>query len=300
MAPSKKIRKILVIGFWLIISAGVIVLLVAAVKGKQQKTCSGFEIQINGDDQQLFVDKAMISKVVLSKGTVTGKPMDQFDLKAIEELLKKNVWIAKADLFFDNSQKLQVRIVERQPIARVFTGLGNSFFIDSSLTKLPIGEKFPVKLPVFTGFPGEKNKWTASDSLVLNGMKQITGYLEKHPFWAAQVAQIDINSAHEFELIPTLGNHVIELGDGSDVDSKFNRLWQFYTQVLTKTGLNYYERVKVQYLGQVVGVKTASAASKADSIQAIRNVEQLIRDVQLEHERMISADSTQAVPVQQN
>jgi cell division protein FtsQ len=53
-------------------------------------------------------------------------------------------------LFFDNNEVLQVVIDEREPIARIFTVAGNSYYIDSSLERLPLSDKMSARLPVFT------------------------------------------------------------------------------------------------------------------------------------------------------
>jgi cell division protein FtsQ len=54
----------------------------------------------------------------------------------------------------------------------------------------------------------------------------------------AQISQIDITPSKEFEMIPTVGNHIIEFGDGTDYDAKFKKLFIFYKQVLAKTGMD--------------------------------------------------------------
>jgi cell division protein FtsQ len=71
----------------------------------------------------------------------------------------------------------------------------------------------------------------------------------------AQISQIDITPVKEFEMIPTIGNHIIEFGDGSNYEAKFKRLFIFYKQVLAKTGMEKYERIKVQYNNEIIGVK---------------------------------------------
>ena len=56
-------------------------------------------------------------------------------------------------------------------------------------------------------------------------------------------------------MIPTIGNHIIEFGDGTDHQVKFKRLFVFYKQVLSKTGMEKYERIKIQYDNEIIGVK---------------------------------------------
>ncbi len=80
-------------------------------------------------------------------------PLHSIDLASMETALKKSQWIKNAELFFDNNNVLEVRITEREPIARIFTTSGSSFYIDSSLARLPLSDKFSPRLPVFTDFP---------------------------------------------------------------------------------------------------------------------------------------------------
>jgi cell division protein FtsQ len=186
------------------------------------------------------------------------------------------VWIRDAQLFFDNNEVLQVKIDERDPLARVFTLSGNSFYIDSNCVRLPLSEKISAKLPVFTNFPADNNRLNKADSALLQQVKQVGMYIKHEPFWMAQITQVDITPERKFEMIPMVGNHVIEFGDGTDFDKKFARLLQFYKLVLSKTGMDRYEKVNVQYDRQVIGVKKGGPLSRVDSLRAARNIQQLM------------------------
>lgn len=282
MKLNRHIRKLLFAGLWTIIGAGVLVLLVAAIRNRKDKTCEGYEITMAGAGGQWFMNKKEVVDILTDNGAVSlkGRSLKRFDLRSMEERLKKNVWIRDAELFFDNNQVLQVKIEEREPIARIFTVTGNSFYIDSSCERLPLSDKVAAKLPVFTGFPTDKVRVGKADSLLLQHIKQVSLFMLHEPFWMAQIAQTDILPNRKFEMIPMLGNHVIEFGDGTDYDKKFGRLLQFYRVVLSKTGMDIYERLNVQYDRQVIGVKKGSYVSRFDSIQAARNVQGLIASAQ--------------------
>lgn len=293
MSISSNIRKILFISIWCVIGAGILVLLIAAIRVKKDKNCTGYEIDISHIGEQLFIDKKDIANLLNENEAlpVKGRSLKSFDLKKLEEKLEKNAWISDAELFFDNNGLLKVKIKEREPIARVFTSTGNSFYIDSSCARLPLSDKLSARLPVFTGFPSDKEKLVLEDKILLQHIKIMSSHILSNSFWMAQIAQVDINPAHQFEIIPTIGNHIIEFGDGTDCDKKFNRLLIFYKQIISKTGFAIYERVKVQYAGQVVGVRHAAPISKYDSLQAIKNVEKLIAMAQTEQERLMKIDS---------
>jgi cell division protein FtsQ len=258
MRSSSHIRKILYISLWGLAATGLIVLLIAAMNSRGHQTCKGFEIDINSSSKgHWFVDKADIVRVLTNNNTtqVKNKSIKSFDLHRIEARLKRELWIRDAELFFDNNGILQVKVKEREPIARIFSSTGVSFYLDSSGQRLPLSDKMSARLPVFTGFPNDGKKIKATERKLVNDIKQLSLFLLNNPFWMAQVSQIDITPSKEFEMVPTIGNHLVEFGDGDNYEEKFHRLLVFYKQVLARSGMEKYKRIKVQYDKQVIGVK---------------------------------------------
>ncbi|HWK02840.1 MAG TPA: hypothetical protein VNS58_04385 [Puia sp.] len=276
------IRKIFVVMFWCIAGAGVLVLLVAAIKYRNNKTCKGYKIEISGPSGALFIGKKEINDLLASAGAGQWKdrPTQSFDLRRMESVLEKNVWIRDAQLFFDNNGVLEVKVIEREPAARIFTESGNSFYIDSSGVQLPLSDKLPVKLPVFTDYPAPGIRLHGKDSLLTVQIRQLSAFIRNDSFWMAQIAQIAITSDRGFELVPMIGNHLIEFGDGEDYQQKFHRLFIFYKEVLSRTGFDKYSRIDVAYAGQVVGTKKGSEGTRFDSLQGMKNIQQMIRSAQ--------------------
>jgi cell division protein FtsQ len=262
MGIKKNINRIILVCFWLLAGTGLIVLLIAAVNSRSHQVCDGYDININGNGTgKWFIDKNDIINVLTENKSVSikNKPIKSFNLGAIEAKLEKESWVKDAELFFDNEGVLKVKVTEREPVARLFTTTGQSFYIDSTGKKLPLSSKLSVKLPVFTSYPYAGKKAGTTEKKLLRDIKDMSLYLSKNPFWMAQVSQIDITPSKEFEIVPTIGNHVIEFGDADDIDQKFHRLLIFYKQVLAKTGMDKYERIKVQFAQQVIGVKKQSS-----------------------------------------
>lgn len=258
MSLSSTARKILFISLWCLVGSGLVLLLLAASRMRDERVCKGFKISINGDTKgQWFIDSNDIAKVLTGNNTFTikNKSIRSFDLNKLESRLKNEVWIQDAEMYFDNTGILKVNVQERSPIARIFTPTGNSFYIDSFGHKLPLSDKMSPRLPVFTSFPSDAKKWKPADKKLIKQIKALSMYISSHPFWMAQVSQIDITPTREFELIPTVGNHVVEFGDASDCEAKFGRLFIFYKQVLAKAGMDKYQRIKVQFNNEIIGVK---------------------------------------------
>lgn len=279
MSIRSNIKKILLLTLWLVIGSGVLVLLVAAINKKNHKACKDVDIEIRGISELCFLDKQEVMNVISYGGIkkIVGTNVNEFNLQKLESALEKNIWVKDAELFFDNNNILHINIEEREPVARVFNTEGESFFIDSSGAYLPLSDKMVVKLPVFTNFPSSKKKWKGADSLLVSRMKKLAWYIGHDDFWISQTAQVDITPNRYFEIVPLIGDHVIELGDGENYENKFRRLMVFYKQVLSKNGFNIYSRINVQYDSQVVATKRGTI-TKIDSIQTVKNIRKLIEE----------------------
>lgn len=258
MAIKHQIKKVFFLAIWITIGAGIMVLLIAAIRERKDKTCRGYSIRITGAGEKRFMDEQRVVDMLKQNGSIRGRSIKRFDLQAIEQRLERNAWVRNAELFFDNKMVLQVRVEEKEPIARIFSTDGNSYYMSRNGEVLPLSEHFSAKLPVFTGFPGNNGAINKADSLLVLNMEHVCDYLLKDEFWMSQVAQIDITPSRTFEIVPMIGNHIIEFGDGGDCEKKFHRLMLFYQQVLSKKGMDAYERIKVQFAGQIVGVKSTT------------------------------------------
>jgi len=279
MKWKKNIVRILSLLFWVAVSSGVTVLLVAAVNVKNRKTVNGVSIEITGVKKLYFLDKEDVRKIICTGNLKNpeGKRGTAFDLQALELKLEENVWVRDAELFFDNNMVLHVHVAEREPVARIFTVSGGSFFIDSSTHQMPVSNKMHVKLPVITSFPTDKRKLSKADSLLMRQVRDIACFIGQHEFFNAQIAQVDITPSRNFEMVPVIGNHVIEFGDGKNYESKFRRLSVFYQQVVPLVGFDRYSKISVQFDRQLIGTRKGSLP-KIDSLQAIKNIERLIEE----------------------
>jgi cell division protein FtsQ len=273
-------KKILVISVWILLASGLVVLLVAAISKKNNARLSEVQINISGVQNNYFISEKDVLNILqkVHRHKLDQSSIGSLNLSAMETALEKNDWIKKAEMFVDNNNVLQIKIKEREPIARIFTNSGASFYIDSSLTMLPLSDKFSARLPVFTSFPTEVKVLKKQDSVLLNEVKNLSEYINAHPFWMAQIDQIDITTAASFEMIPKLGNQVIRFGNADNCAQKFNKLLAFYEKVQTKLGWNKYSVLDVQFKDQVIGVNRNAAEIKSDSLRSVLIMKTLIAE----------------------
>lgn len=292
MANRKTILHWVFTVIWLAVGTGTILLLVAASKQKDAQHCSGVTVNIEGVGNNFFVDKKDIIKSITSMvgGTPVGQTISVFDLKEMEAELVKDVWVKTVQMFFDNNNRLMVNVLEREPVARVFTTKGTTFYIDSSLSMLPLSEKFSARLPVFTGFPSDKGILSKPDSALLKSILAVSMAIQKDSFRTAIVDQVDITSQRNFELIPKIGNNIIVLGDAANLDEKFNKLQLFYQQVMARAGWNKYSEINIAYNGQIVAKRKGAEDKSSDSLRTL----QLMQAIAENAERQ-SNDSMQMI-----
>ncbi|GAB4094470.1 cell division protein FtsQ/DivIB [Flaviaesturariibacter terrae] len=293
MNRKRLIRKVLTALFWLLTGTGMIVLLVAANRPEQGHVVREVRISIKGDGEQFFIDKSdiLLQLTKSARSALVGRSLDRLNLARLEASLEKGVWIREAELWIDSRDVLHVQVTEREPVARVFTTAGASFYIDSSGQRMPLLEKESARVLVVTNYPGSAH-FNRADSLRAADVKALAVRLTADPFWKEQIAQVDLTPSGLYEAIPVVGNHVIRLGDAQNLDAKLARLLLFYRKVLAKNGLDKYTVIDVQYAGQVLGVQRGPV-SAVDSLQLQRNIQDLLDRSQ----RQMQEDSLAAVQV---
>ncbi len=269
-------KKKLINAGWLAIAVSGIMLLGAGAGKKSKKICTGINVELTGTEDHFFVEEKELEKLLNANGKLEGRSLEQINLMVMEHRLENDKWIRNAELFFDNNQVLQVLVEEREPVARIFTIGGYSYYIDSSCQKLPLSDKLSARVPMFTNFPSDRTRLGRVDSTLMVELKNMALYINSVPFWKAQVAQVNINDARDLELVPTVGNHIVMMGKVENYEEEFNRLYTFYKQVWTKVGLEKYDKIDVQFNGQVVATKRGTSGSKIDSAAARKVLEDLL------------------------
>ena len=278
MNVKRTIQKFLFILLWMTIGGGMLTLLVAAISKKNRDSCRNYLISIKGVQDYLFMDENKVLQLLTASGNgkIKGQHISSINLQRMETLLEDNAWIKDAQLYFDNQDMLHIIISERKPVARIFTTESDSYYIDENSFRMPLSDKISARVPVFTGFP-EKKFLNKKDSALLAQVKTTALFIISDSFWMSQVAQIDITAQRTFEMIPTVGNHVVLLGDGRFIDKKFHRLFVFYKEILSKAGFNKYPVLDVQYAGQVVATRSGVSKVKVDTTQLRINVQNLLQ-----------------------
>lgn len=254
MSEERKIssKKVLRFSIGTLLVAIFMVALVAASRQQNNKAIKGMEVHLNDEHEFSFLQRKDIEALLLRNRNINlaQTAVSKLDLGSMEDIARTNPWVAKADIFVDNRQVLQVNIIQREPVARIFDINGNSYYMDSLLNTMPVSQGYAYPAPVFTNVPLLHN-----DSIQANLYQKIAYMSEmigRDSFWHAQVTQIEVQPDQTFILIPLFGDQRILIGDTANVQEKLKHLFAFYKNVSGKIGWDKYETLDVRYKNQVV------------------------------------------------
>jgi cell division protein FtsQ len=252
----KNWQKIVINILWSIAAAALIVLFVVSWKAKSEKQLTDIQVELVGESAQaLFMDEIAIRSILNEQGVKAGMPIEKINLTQLEKFIEKTEWVKNAEFFINNKLVLEVKIEQRIPIARVFTASGTSFYIDNEGSRLPLKQLTVLNLPVFTGFPTDQPKLSRPDSVLLKDVLFFAKTIQKDSFFMAQVAQVNIEPNGTFQMVPTLGDHLVLLGTVDQLEDKLNRLFTFYKKVWLVSGVNAYQYIDCRFNHQVVALK---------------------------------------------
>ena len=262
----KKFLKILEIVVWALLSGGLLFLLGFSYVEHDSVICREYSIDIDYGDADMLVTREDIYNIVKQSGHVLkGQPVSYIHAEKIESSIRKQPYVARANVFVTIDGKTEIHVVQRQPILRIFNQKGESYYLDGTGHLLPLNPDFSARVLVANGYIPESYSKTVNylqdtvrmkDSIqfnsVMNNLFTLSLFIMKDPFLKALIDEVYVEKNGEFELIPKVGNQLILLGTTENLKDKFDRLLVFYRHGLNITGWNKYNIINIKYKNQVV------------------------------------------------
>ena len=212
-------------------------------------------IELGNLNENHFLDEADVLKLVENSGqAIIGTGIDRINLKEIEAKLKYDRHISDAQLFGDLKGNLIVNVELRRPIARIVQSDALDAYISEDGVVMPVSEKYTSRVMLLSG-PFVKKMIEMGDLKKTDEGKQILEMIEfvrDDKFWKAQIAQMDIKADGKILLFPQVTGQHVEFGKAENIEEKFKKLMIFYKEILPQRGWTKYERVNLEYEGQVI------------------------------------------------
>lgn len=262
----KRWRMIAINSMAVVGAIAIFTLLGFASKKQSDATCWKLDVSVLGDEEKKYIDEAIITKLAeTATDKIVGKKINEIDIAAIHKKLAENSSVKEAHVFTTVDGRCVIEVKQRTPIARILNADGTSFYLDKDGFTMALSSHYTAKVPVFTGVINEKmsqesilNYAADSDYLkntMLDDIYVLTNFISGNEFWKAQVEHVRISAQKEFEIIPRVGNHLITIGDATNLEEKFRKLMAFYANTIHTRDLNAFSSINVEYDGQVVCVK---------------------------------------------
>jgi len=262
------IKKILHISFAILILCGVLFLLAFANKSRENVVCKQLNINVINNQDIQFVDYQEIEKTFSEQGIkIEGNEFKNIEIPKLEKILNAHPHIKKADVYAEINGDINITILQRKPILRIFNTYNESYYMDEDGWLMPLSNKHSPRIPVANGLIFEKysafykinfadtvNRSSLFKNTFLDDLFLIAKAIENDSLWQKQIQQIYVDK--EIELIPRVGQQQIILGDGSNLQEKLNKLKIFYTEATPKIGWNKYSIINLKFKNQVVCTKS--------------------------------------------
>ncbi|PLX09198.1 MAG: hypothetical protein C0594_05875 [Marinilabiliales bacterium] len=254
---------------WLI-ALGYFIASIALVSAdKEDKICNTIDFSINDTTGCYFVERTDILQLLEQRNLKTiGQPFTRINKAQIEQAVINHPSVKNAQVYIENDSTLAIEVVQRNPIVRVFNYNGESYYIDKEGYVMPLSENYTAHVPVVSGkinepygrFVGWKiDEYESRNELgrttILDDVYLLATFLINNYFWQSQIEQLFVNVEGEFEMVPKVGANIIEFGDASELEEKFNKLELLYERGFRRVGWNKYSRINVKYKNQVVCTK---------------------------------------------
>lgn len=220
--------------------------------------CTKLEINIADENENGFLNTGEV-KALLKKSNLypLSKPVAQINPRKIEQQLVRMPFINTAQCYISQAGNVYITITQRTPIIRVKSFMGEDYYIDDNGGIMP-NSQYTSDMIILTGY--------ITKSYATRYVCFLASAIMKAPLWRNQIEQINVLQDKTIELVPRVGDHIINIGrlpEASDdelrreritefANTQFHRLKLFYKYGLSHAGWNKYDYISLEFSNQVV------------------------------------------------
>ena len=248
---------------YIILVAGLFILLGFANRMHESVRCKSFQVSIKDDHEYRLVKEQEVREIVSSLyDSIVNRPLRQINTHLIEEELRQNPFIGQVDVFSGINGVLNIQIEQRIPLLRIIDKKNNAYYIDREGNLFRSAVNKAARVLVVNGdIPAvsipKKTEIISVDSLDHGKIEEIfrlAELIERDAFLNAQIEQLYLDGRN-YELIPKVGKHVIEFGACERAAEKLENLKAFYTRGLRNKDWNQYKKINLKFKNQIVCTK---------------------------------------------
>lgn len=226
----------------------IIIMVPLTNKAERNDTFRKLSISINDDRNTRFLKQAdvleMIGDYTVGFDTLKRKNLNTL---MIEQVLNGNSRVENSTCRILNDGTLAIIVDPIDPVARVFDKKG-TVYVNAAGKRVPALPKYHIDVPVVTTDG-------VADSVMVSKLLPILRAIKTNPRANALVSTLRIDRRGDIIIIPNVVGHVINFGDTSLIDNKFDRLHVFYRDVMPARGWDAFDTISIKWAGRVVATK---------------------------------------------
>ncbi|MDR3047336.1 MAG: hypothetical protein LBU51_06965 [Bacteroidales bacterium] len=241
--------KKLVLVLKLLIFVGVIAVVILAVVKMSARKCTDISIKIDSENEYPAIsDEYLISTLLQAPFPIVGEKLKDIHTDSISKIIKLNPFIEEIEKIRFERTTLVITVKLKEILMRVFPEKGEQFFIDKKGEILPFSPLVKEKTIVANGH-------IANNKTQLQKLFLLATAIDNHEFSKSQFWQIFVNAHHEFELIPTIGDQIVLVGDETNIEQKLFNLEKVFSNILIFKGLNEYSYLDARFQNRIISKK---------------------------------------------
>ena len=225
---------------------------------EKPRLCNKVEINIEDENENGFLKTAEV-KTLLEKKSLypLNRRTDEINTRDIENILLKTAFVNTAQCYITTEGNVKLSLTQRTPIVRVKAESGEDYYIDDNGGVMP-NSQYTSDMIIVTGL---LNKQYACKYISILASTIMAGDL-----WRNQIEQINVLKDKTIEIVPRVGDHIINIGMlpnsryperrkelvSEFVKKQLQRIELFYKYGLSEAGWNKYSYISVEFANQVI------------------------------------------------
>ena len=222
------------------------------------RVCNKVEINIEDENENGFLKTAEV-KTLLEKKSLypLNRSIDGIDTREIENILLKTAFVKTAQCYVTTEGHVKLSLTQRTPIVRVKAESGEDYYIDDNGGVMP-NSQYTSDMIIVTGI--------LSKQYACKYISILAATIMADDLWRNQIEQINVLKDKTIEIVPRVGDHIINIGMLPNsrfpekrknivtefVQKQLQRIELFYKYGLSEAGWNKYSYISVEFANQVI------------------------------------------------
>lgn len=215
--------------------------------------CGEVQVTITEDSPRIVEEEEIGRMIGKLDAGLLKRQLYAINTEKIERGLKKISSVKNAEVYrlfyvdnFELKGKLVIEVEQRDPLFRILNGK-DDYYMDREGVRIDSNGEFFSHVLIVTGEADEK---FARERLL-----PLVSFIADDDFLKVQIQQINVMNDGEIQMVPLVGDQLVEFGEPEGYRYKFRNLKALYEQGFAETGWGRYEKISLKFENQVVCTK---------------------------------------------